>query len=126
MGIRIPERIDWHPTRLPEDGRAVLFLDLDSSINFARFEPECGQTLKIVSPLGATRLGNFLIGCYWVDLPNYKTDTRLPVDTYDSFTVDEALAKARREFEWRESAARLASTESHRSTRLRSTIVHKW
>lgn len=71
----IPERIDWYPTHFPEDGRTVLFLDLGGDINFARYEPECGQTLKIVSPLGATRLGNFFIGCYWADLPKGQLST---------------------------------------------------
>lgn len=44
-------------------------------MNFARYEPEGGQTLKIVSALGATRLGNFFVGCYWAELPKGRGRT---------------------------------------------------
>jgi len=61
--------VEWNDKDFPEDGRTVLLLGIDGRINFARYEPECGQELKIVSLLGATRLGNFLPNCLWAEIP---------------------------------------------------------
>lgn len=65
--------IEWNTDDFPTDGRTVLLHDIDESVNFARYEPEAGQTLKIVSALGATRLGNFVVGCQWAAIPIPKT-----------------------------------------------------
>jgi hypothetical protein len=65
--------IDWQPmSTFPTDGRTVFFLDGAGGINFARYEPEAGLCLKIVSSLGATRLGS-LRGRGWAELGSAGT-----------------------------------------------------
>jgi hypothetical protein len=65
-----PSILVWHEmSAFPRDGRTVIMRDDNGWISFARYEPEGGQTLKIVSCLGATRLGTVLSGQAWAELP---------------------------------------------------------